>query len=135
MTKRQNLLKKQMTEKYQRTEHAINVYALCITNIVKILNLYIILLCTHLYHPSFQHLSITRNAFMLVTIVSSKLTNENWANIRFKIVKFFFFALWFFVFLVLWPFFWSSDFLFIRSSGFGLLTQLYPVLIRVQTQD
>ena len=32
--------------------------------IVKILNLYIILLCTHLYHSSFQYLSINCNAFI-----------------------------------------------------------------------
>ena len=33
--------------------------------IVKILNLYIILLYTHLYHSSFQDLSVTYNAFIL----------------------------------------------------------------------
>ena len=33
-------------------------------HIVKILNLYIILLWTHLYHPSFQYLSISCNAFI-----------------------------------------------------------------------
>ena len=36
----------------------------CIFTIVKILNIYIMLSCTHLYHSSFRYLSITCNAFI-----------------------------------------------------------------------
>ena len=47
-------------------------------SIVKILNLYIILLCTHLYHSSFQYLSITFNAFIACYIRHKKYSVSNY---------------------------------------------------------
>ena len=41
-------------------------------HIVKVLNLYIILLCTHLYHTSFQLLSSNCNAFIACYIRHKK---------------------------------------------------------------
>ena len=40
--------------------------------IVKILNLYIILVCTHFYHTSFRYLSITSNPFIACYIRHKK---------------------------------------------------------------
>ena len=50
-----------------------NALILRVSHIVKILNLYIILLCTHLYHTSFQYLSITCNAFIACYIRCKKI--------------------------------------------------------------
>ena len=55
-------------------------------NIVKILNIYIMLSCTHSYHSSFQYLFITYNAFIafynrryeyLIGITRNKPTHRN----------------------------------------------------------
>ena len=45
-------------------------------HIVKILNLSIILLCTHLYHTSYQYLSITCNAFNACFIRCKKYVTD-----------------------------------------------------------
>ena len=44
--------------------HKIPVSAIAEGLIVKILNIYIMLACTHLYHTSFQYLYITCNVFI-----------------------------------------------------------------------
>ena len=52
-------------------------------SIVKILNLYIILLCTNLYHFSFQYLSITCNAFIACYKVFLFLTLQAYVSFLF----------------------------------------------------